>query len=348
MASAFGRSPRNLIKELAQDAPHFGFFQAVRVLALIARRRGKRRAQLPDKLRFRTAASMAFPASELTRYVPVDPQAPDAAQARDEMTVAFLGLTGPSGALPPPYTELMLSRNTMYRDTALHAFLDLFSHRSIAMFYGAWRKYRYWLDVEDGDRSRLTRNLLDFTGMGFQSLREKLGSGETAQLSENLFTYYVGLLSQKPISAQAMSTVLQGFFGVPVEITQFVGQWIDVPPEEQTQFGATACVLGLSAFAGDRIWDRQTKIELRMGPMRRGQFERLLPGVPGAKTLETLMRFMLGYGLACDVTLILDRRDIPAPRFDLFRQRLLLGGNTWLNTRPPERDPDEMRYRLLA
>jgi type VI secretion system protein ImpH len=347
MASAFGRSPRDLNKELEQNAPGFGFFQAVRLLALIARRRGKRRARLPDKLRFRTAASMSFPASEVTRYKPVDPQASGAAQARDEMTVAFMGLTGPSGVLPPPYTELLISRETVHRDTAFHAFLDLFSHRAIALFYGAWRKYRYWLDVEDGDRNGLTRDLLDFSGVGFQSLREKLGVGETA-LAENLFAYYAGLLSQKPISAQSMSTVLQGFFGVPVEVVQFVGQWIEVPREEQTWFGGTACELGLSAFAGERIWDRQTKIEIRMGPMRRRQFECLLPGVAGAKTLETLVRFMVGHGLACDVTLILDKRDVPDPRFDLFRHRLLLGGNTWLNTRPPEHDPDDMRYRLLA
>jgi len=348
MLSAFNRSPRDLIQELEEEAPRFGFFQAVRMLALTAQQYGGRRGmRIPPDLRFRTEPSLSFPASELTRYKSVDPNEPNTGQARDEMTVAFMGLTGPSGALPSPYTELLIARRQFFRDTGFHAFLDLFSHRSIAMFFDAWRKYRYWIDAEDGDTDKLTRNLLDLSGIGFQSLRDKLGSGKTAHLSENVFVYYAGLLSQKPVSAQAMSTIIRGFFGVSAKIVQFVGQWIEVPQEEQTRIGGSGCQLGLSAFAGERIWDRQTKFELHMGPMRRTQFEQLLPGGDGAKALETLVRFMVGHGLACDVMLALDRNDVPVPILD-SEQPLLLGGNAWLNIYPPEHDPSDMRYRLLS
>jgi len=348
MVSVFNRNSRDLIQELEQDAPRFGFFQAVRLLALTARQYGgRRRARLPADLRFCTEASLSFPASELKRYQSADPETPGAENENDKMTVAFMGMVGPSGVLPQPYTEMVINRRQMFRDVGLHAFLDMFSHRAITLFYDAWRKYRYWLDVEDGEVDNLTRDLLDFTGVGFKSLREKLGLEETAHLAENLFAFYAGLLSQKPISALSMSTVIRGFFGVPTEIDQFVGQWIEVPLEEQSRFGGSACVLGQSAFAGERIWDRQTKIQVRMGPMRRAQFEGLLPGEPGAKALETLVRFMVGHGLACDVTLTLDKRDVPDPSLDPG-QRLLLGGNVWLNTFPPGHDPDEMRYRLLS
>jgi len=348
MRFAFKRKPRDLIQELEEDAPRFGFFQAVRLLSLTARQYGGRlRARLPADLRFRTEASFSFPASELTRYQSVDSDESSKGHPRDEMTVAFMGLTGPSGALPSSYTELVIGRRQYYRDTGLHAFLDMFSHRALAMFYDAWRKYRYWLDVEDGERDKLTRCLLDFSGVGFHSLRNKLGTGENGHLAENLFAFYAGLLSQKPISAQGMSTIIRGFFGVPARIVQFVGQWIEVPHEEQSQLGGKGCELGKSAFAGERIWDRQTKIELRMGPMRRAQFERLLPGGSGAKALETLMRFMVGHGLACDVALTLNKRDVPGPELD-SKQPLLLGGNVWLNTHPPGHDPDDMRFKLLS
>ncbi|MCL2591627.1 MAG: type VI secretion system baseplate subunit TssG [Betaproteobacteria bacterium] len=348
MPSAFRRPPRDLIQELEEDAPRFGFFQAVRLLALTARQYGgRRRARLPSELRFRTEASFAFPASELTRYRSAGLDESGTEHAHDEMTVAFMGLTGPSGVMPPPYTELVIGRRQVFRDTGLHAFLDIFSHRAVSLFYDAWRKYRYWLDVEDGEQDKLTRDLLDFSGVGFQSLRDKLGFGETAHLAENVFAFYAGLLSQKPVSAQAMGTVIQGFFGVPTKIAQFVGQWVEVPLEEQSRIGRVGCELGQSVFSGERIWDRQTKIELHMGPMGRTQFERLLPGGSGAKALETLVRFMVGHGLACDVALTLDKRDVPDPKLDSERP-LLLGGNGWLNTHPPEHDPDDMRYRLLS
>ncbi|MDR3212509.1 MAG: type VI secretion system baseplate subunit TssG [Azoarcus sp.] len=343
----FWHKPRDLVTELTRNAARFGFFQAVRLLALDARHYGvKRSGQLPARLRFRTVASLAFPASEVRDYRPVDPDEPADAQARDEMTVAFMGLTGPSGALPHSYTELLIERRQFHRDTGLHAFLDLFSHRAIALFYSAWRKYRYWLSVEDGEPDGFTRNLLDFAGVGLGDLRAQLGNDKTAGVEEKLFAFYAGLLSQKPLSAQAMLTVIGGFFGVPAELDQFVGQWNEVPLSEQSALGGDACALGSSAFAGDRMWDRQTKIRLRMGPMRREKFERLLPGNAGAQALRSLVHFMVGHGLACDVTLALDRRDVPAPQLD-DDAPLLLDGNIWLNTEAPAHDPDDMRYRLL-
>jgi type VI secretion system protein ImpH len=348
MAGPFWRKPRDLIAELARNAPQFGFFQAVRLLALDARHYGvKRSGPFPARLRFRTDASLAFPASEVCGYRPVDPDAPETEreQMRDEMTVAFMGLTGPNGALPHPYTEMLAGRRQLCRDTGLHAFLDIFSHRSIALFYGAWRKYRYWLAVEDKETDGFTRNLLDFAGVGLGNLRRRIGVEETAGIEERMFAFYAGLLSQKPLSAQAMVTVIEGFFGVPAKLEQFVGQWNEVAPHEQSMLGGEVCELGLSAFAGDRIWDRQTRIRLRLGPMRREKFDRLLPGNAGAQALRSLVHFMAGHNLACDVVLALDRRDVPAPRLD--DGALLLDGNIWLNTEAPENDPDDMRYRLL-
>ncbi|TDR79833.1 type VI secretion system baseplate subunit TssG [Paludibacterium purpuratum] len=345
MASPRRSSPRDLNAELASNAPSFGFFQAARLLGLFARERATRVGHLPARLRFRTPATLSFPPSELVsyrqpqRHEPVD-------DGVDEMMVSFMGLTGPSGALPVSYTELLIERRTRSQDTAIHAFLDLFSHRAVSLFYGAWRKYRFWVGVEAGEADGFTRNLLDFAGVGLSQLRQRMQRQDA--LDENLFVYYAGLLSQKPLSAQALASLVQGFFAVPAALEQFVGQWIHLPLSEQSQLGQSSCQLGLSAFAGERMWDRQTKLSLRLGPMRRAEFEALQPGGAGAEALQALMQHALGHGLAVDVVLVLDRRDVPPPQLTP-EAGLRLGGNAWLNAAGsvPARDPDEMAYTLL-
>ena len=44
--------------------------------------------------------------------------------------------------------------------------------------------------------------------------------------------------------------------------------------------------------------------------MRRAQFEALLPGGP-AQALQALLQFAVGHNLAADVSLVLDKRDVP-------------------------------------
>lgn len=346
MAAAFGRSARDLNKELARDASAYEFFQAVRLLSIEARRAGNTSCDgLPSGLRFRTPASLSFPPSELVGYLPADASLSPGDEIRDEMTVAFMGLTGPSGALPAVYTELLIERRDVFGDAAAHAFLDLFSHRAIALFHGAWRKYRHWLGVESGERDGLTRNVLDLAGLGSGRLREELDAHRTDGLGENFFIRHAGLLAQKPLSASAIASLVGAFAHVPAELVQFVGQWVELPLGEQTRLGAGG-ELGCSAFSGGRLWDRQTKVQLRLGPMRRQRFEQFLPGEPGAKGLAALMRFAVGFGLACDATLILDRRDVAEPCLTADAQ-LRLGTNVWLAGEARTADPDEMCYRLL-
>ena len=343
MASTDRRSTRDLIAEVEEQAPRFRFFQAVRLLALASKARS-----LPPGVRFGSPLSLGFPASEI-----VDAQkSPKPGKPENEydqegealhLAVGFMGMTGPSAALPVAYTETVIERRNFHRDTAAHSFLDLFTHRSVSLFYQAWRKYRFHLAYEAGDRETFTRHVLDLVGAGLNSMHAGAGG-----VPSTLLNHFAGLLSQRPVSATSLAALLRGYFQADVSVEQFVGHWILVPKEEQTRLGMQYCILGESAAAGGRLWDRQNKIRLRIGPLDRDRFADFLPGRPGAATLKSLVEFCVGKTLACDVALVL-RKDCVPPAFlgQSAAAQLRLGYNAWLHHEAPPVHQDNACFTIL-
>src|SRR5205807_1948138 len=118
----------------------FRFFQAVRLLErLDPKRLPVGRSARPEKevVRFVAHLSLSFPPSELFDLRPGEGDAPP------QMTVSFMGLTGPSGILPRHYTERLLRLEREGKGPEIGAFrgwLDLFNHRLISLFFRAWEK----------------------------------------------------------------------------------------------------------------------------------------------------------------------------------------------------------------
>ena len=156
------------------------------------------------------------------------------------------------------------------------------------------------------------------------------------------------MLSQKPVSATNLAAALKGYFDVDARVEQFVGQWNAVPAGEQTCLGLQSCGLGESAFAGERIWDRQNKFRITLGPLTGAQFADFLPGRPGANAMAELVRFCVGQSLACDVTLALRKDCVPVARLDETAPvPLRLGYNTWMRLDAPAEHADDACFSLL-
>ena len=359
MASTGRRSARHLVDEIWASGPRFRFFQAVRLLALSA---GK--AAIPASLRFGSPLSLAFQPSEIIglaawgakRPLPreedarskpcVLPTTPDSETL--EMTVGFMGLTGPSGVLPVPYTELLIDRRNQFHDSAGHQFLDLFTHRSISLFYQAWRKHRFYLPYEAGSADGFSRNLLDIVGVGLRHLQQRLHASGNG-IPDRFLIHYAGLLSQKPVSAVNIAALVRGYFAVDAELEQFTGQWMLLPVHEQSALDGRTCCLGQNTFVGQRLWDRQTKVRIKLGPLNRAQFEQFMPGQPGLMALRELIQFCVGFTLDCDVVLILKREDIPIPALESAATMApRLGYNLWVNSLPSPRDAEDVKFPLLG
>ncbi len=335
MATTGRRTRVDLIQGLQERPGRFAFFQAMRMLTLTE---GK--GSVPRRLRFRTPPDLSFPQTEILSMNGLDQ--PDTGEAPLEVEVGFMGLTGPSGVLPAHYTELIEDRRLHNQDRALHAFLDLFSHRAISMFAQAWLKYRPHLGLEQGRVQGMSQHLLDLSGLSVHAesaLKALTGIPGTV-------LHFCGPLGRRPLPSGTVRGVVEGYFGVPTRLEQFVLRWIEVSKPDLTRLGnRSGDGLGTGAFLGERQRDAQTGIRLVLGPLSGAQFQDLLPGGKGAKDLQEMMYRMVGPTVCCEVRLILKKEDVPEPRLT-GAPSLGLGRDLWLCSRPPAADPQDAIYLL--
>lgn len=368
-----------LIDQLRTEPYRFEFFQAVRLLLVHYREQGGEQQDLDilgQVIRFRNSVSLGFPPSEIEALefeapAPNDRNAPDGDNAADNpatgarqaavgprwrqlgkvtLTPSFMGLTGPMGVMPRHYTHYVAERETYHRDTATRAFLDIFSSRAVALFYQTWLKYRLHLQYEADRKNRFLPLILSLGGFGLPGMRQRLEGGQQGIADESL-AYYAGALRERPQSAQWFARVVADYFRVKCAVEQFVGQWLQLPPEELTTLGGANCALGVSTFCGARVWDRNTRIRLVIGPLRKAQFDEFLPGKSAAANLKRLFGLMLGASHDCELRLILDRRDLVQARLDSRGGDVQLGWNGWLGARLGDAaatDSHEVTYLIGA
>ena len=345
MATEVGRKSSSLarygnLRALLETEPYlFAFFQAVRTLErLQPERRPVGQFSHPSRevVRFAAHQSVSFPASEI-----------QALQFRDDqhplMTVNIMGLTGPLGVLPLVYTELVAER-ARARDTTLRDFLDIFNHRMVSFLYRAWRKYRFVVACEQGERDLVSAHVRDLIGLGTSGLQNR------QSVADEALVFYGGFLAQQPRSATVLEQLLADYFDIEVEVEQFAGAWYRLDENTQCCLGAgepASELLGAGAVVGDEVWDQQSVVRVKIGPLSLSRYLDFLPTGSAYQPLRDITRFFAGNEIDFEVQLVLRRGEVPscelgaegdvAPR---------LGWVTWATTRQMQRDPSETTLRL--
>jgi len=353
----------SVIARLFAQPYRFQFFQAVRMLELWLARNGlPREGAVASFLRFQNSTSLTFPASQLEAMAP-DPQPEGQPAALDgaalsealrrgeikyiRVTPAFMGFLGTAGALPAHYTERVAAHALYERDDGPRAFLDAFSNRTLALFYEAWRKYRLELQYAVDGRDRFLPLLLSLAGVGNHTLKHRLSDGGEGVLDESV-AYFAAAMRQRPASAALVSKVLTDYFGEPIAVTQFIGHWYDVPQGQQTTLGGANAGLGVSALVGARVWQRDLRMRLTIGPLSRAGFEAFLPGGLAARALGKMLSMFTGLTLEYEVHVVLRAPDVDGVTLNDDRAGGRLGWDSFLSTRPETRDRDDLRYELAT
>jgi len=288
---------------------------------LIAGRAG---AEDDDSVRFAASALLSQPVAEVTRI-----EQAEAGQSA-KMSTPLIGLIGPSGVMPRWYTELV-AQSVRVRSRAIADFFDLLAQRLVTAFARAAIKYRLHRASESaaaaGTAEKIGEGILALTGFGTAHLAERLAAG-----AEPL-KHYSGFFAARPRSADRLAAMVSDYLGRKVEIQEFAGAWLSVPPDQQSRLPAgrrpgAFCELGVNVAVGTRAWDQQARFIVRVGPLTRAEFEQLLPDQPKLRELVSLIRAYVGWEADFAINLVLAAAEIPpltmsgpgAPR---------LGWTTW-------------------
>jgi type VI secretion system protein ImpH len=313
-------SRRPALASLAAEPRRFGFDAIVRVLT-----RARRERDPANAMRFHSPSGLIYPPSDVLEVR----QPPD---SLPQVTVGLIGLTGPSGMLPRFYSEVV-TQTLRARSTALRDFLDLLAHRFVAFFAGAGMKYRparvaeAAVDPAAAGHDTVARVLLSLTGYGTPHLADRLVAGTEPLL------HYAGLFAMRPRSADRLGALLSDWLGMRVEVEEFAGAWLPLPPDQRTRLSANGawCRLGVDAAAGVRAWDPQARIILRIGPLDLKGFQRLLPDRIALHRLVSLVRAYVGYEMGFAINPVLAAREVPSLRLDSTAEPPpRLGWNTWI------------------
>ena len=328
---------KELLRQLEEEPHKFGFFQAVRLLANAhpgLPRIGTSLRLRDDPIRFAQSPSLAFAPSALARFSPGDGDKPPTLDQR------FFGLFGPNGPLPLHLTEYARDRaRRMPSYRALVRFLDMFHHRLLSLLYRAWAEASPAVSLDRPDDDPFSRWVGSLAGYGQTTLGGRDAVPDSARLA------VAGILGRSVHGAEGLERVLNDFFRVPVRVHQWQPHWMRLPDDARTRIGLrnAPVALGQSAVIGAQVWDCQNRFRIEIGPLTLAQYERFLPGGESLKRLKDWVLNYVGYGLSCEMHLVLKKDEVPEVQLGTGGA---LGWTSWLGQRPSPEPAGDMRVGI--
>jgi len=285
-------------------------------------------AQRPQQESFRLGqqASLTFAPRELAR---VDIQLDG--KPRAHIRLFGLGTLGPNGALPIHFTELVRERVEAKRDNTLADFIDLFHHRAFTHLYRAW------------SQSQSAAGLDRVGEETFSPYIARLAGDEPSEVQGSALAPHARWASsahrvRAARNPEGLVSTLSRFFGVPVQLREYMLQWMPIEKQDQCILGQPrpSSILGEGAMLGEVVPDRQSRFRLIIGPLDMDGYLRLTPqGSASGKDLPALIeivRSFIGFEYVWEVELLI--RSDAAPQAQLGNGTQL-GWSTWMASDGP-------------
>lgn len=330
------RDPVTLDARLRATAAQFEAFQLLRLIECAhahQARLGTAMRPSQEPIRIGQDPGLRFSSAQVNSYEPGD------AMRAPRLALDF-GLLGPEGPMPLHLTEFVRARSRHRGDRTLERFLDLFHHRVSSLRYRAWAASQPAVGADRLGEDRFATYVGSLCGMARHVAR---GDGV---LSGDQMLGAAALIGDRRRPAAGLAALLSGAFGVSVVIEPFAGQWLPVPDEAPVRLGAcNRSALGRGHVLGRRVWDRQSKFVVVLGPLDAAQRDRLLPGAAQFARLDAWVRWYVGATLDFDVELRLTHDAAPPMRLGAGAR---LARSSWLGSTSKAAIEPALRFRRAA
>jgi type VI secretion system protein ImpH len=316
-----------------QQAPHrFGFFQTVRrinchfgEMALT----GTAYRPSEDPVRFGQIPYTNFAPSTLNALEF------DGPRGVPRLSQRFLGLFGPNGPLPTHLTEYARDRLRHHHDATFAHFADLFHHRAVSLFYGAWAQAQPTVQHDRPGQDRFSVYIGALAGLGMPAFKD------ADELPHKAKLHFAGHLSSLPRHAAGLASILESYFKVPAQIVEFVEHWLTIPHRDRLKLGCSTDLgkLGMSAVLGEKVWQRQDKFQICLGPLGLDEYESFLPSGKSFKGMVAAVRNYLGLELIWETRLLLKGSEKPVT---CLGKQGALGWTSWLESEETQEEVDDL------
>jgi len=328
MAAENRENSARLIKDLEAHGPEYSVFQAIFLAEMLSKRSHPDRddTQLDQEgLRFRPYEYYVFPTKDI-RAFSLD-------QGVLSFVLNFLGLYGINSPLPRCYHEQVAIQQSVHGagHVPLQNFLDIFNTRFYWLYYQAWKKYRYYLQLSDDARNRIIQRLFAFIGQPefFFSRHKDVPRFKWLRLSS--------ILSSRVRNATGLQILLKEFFPKhEFKIKEFVPHRVQMadPLKLGRGQGEKGFQLSGLSFLGRSMVDYMGRIRVEIGPLDFQDYLELIPRTEKAVLLKDLIGLYLNDGLEYDIRFIIKSETIE--RVTWKDKRLQLGVSQWLGRPKPK------------
>jgi len=327
MANDAGHAGTDLA-DLSDSNATMDFFELLLQLERDGHQFGRAGQPGSEPARLGQTARMAFATSDVAAVIPHPAGGPP------DVAVNVLGLLGPEGPMPLHLTRWVMERlsNRWFAgdtvgataDASFLDFVNMLQHRMIALYWRSWADAQLHVQAGRGDQGRVAIMLQAIAGMGLPGTKTGDPKLDNAKLR------HATSLTQQTDTPDRLAGFLETVLELPVSVVEYVGIWREIPEHLQSRLGGNYSGLGTGAVAGARVFDRQSRAELHIGPLSGAEFTMLLEDQESWARLRHALAFAKGRNIDYGVRLLIAAGQVPHAHLGMTQ----LGRTAWLHPDP--------------